>query len=169
MAEQSRAQEVERKFLVRRIPSQIGEATCQDIIQGYLTSESVGTEVRLRRKGDRWYQTVKSAGALVRAEYEIEITPAQFDRLWPATEGRRIEKTRYELDYGDVVIELDVYRGQLDGLVTAEVEFRDVEHSRTFQPPAWLGVEITEDPRYKNKNLALFAVPKPRDSESEHA
>lgn len=154
------AQEIERKFLVDRIPGDISSARQRDIVQGYLTSESVGTEVRLRRKGEKLFQTVKGGGTLVRAEYEIEVTESQFDRLWPATEGRRVEKTRYELNHCDAVIELDIYRGQLDGLVTAEVEFRTVQQSQAFTAPEWLGADITDDARYKNKNLALHGLPK---------
>jgi CYTH domain-containing protein len=151
--------EIERKFLVDRIPDAVQVARNAEIVQGYLTSESQGAEVRLRRKGRKFYATVKSVGSLTRAEYEIELTEAQFDVLWPATEGRRVEKTRYELDHRDLVIEVDIYRGQLAGLVTAEVEFAQVEQSEAFAPPDWLGTEITEDARYKNKNLALHGLP----------
>ena len=167
MNQSTATQEIERKFLVDRVPGGLDTARHQDIVQGYLTSESVGAEVRLRRKGQSLYQTVKSGGTLVRAEYEIEITEVQFNALWPATEGRRVEKTRYELDHSDVVIELDIYRGQLDGLVTAEAEFATVRQSQAFFPPDWLGADITDDARYKNKNLALYGLPKADDSSPE--
>jgi CYTH domain-containing protein len=128
-------------------------------MQGYLTGESQGGEVRLRRKGGKFYETVKGVGSLTRTEYEIELTEAQFEVLWPATEGRRVEKTRYEVDHRELVIEGDIYHGQLAGLVTAEIEFADVQQSAVFAPPDWLGTEITEDARYKNKNLALNGLP----------
>ena len=71
----------------------------------------------------------------MRVEEEIEIEPDRFERLWPLTEGRRIEKTRYEIDAGgDLVIELDVYKGDLDGLVTAEVEFDSEEAADASSP-----------------------------------
>ena len=57
-------------------------------------------------------------------EEEIALDPAAFDRLWPLTEGRRVVKTRHAVTVaGGLVIEVDVYSGDLAGLVVAEVEF----------------------------------------------
>jgi adenylate cyclase len=96
----------------------------------------------------------------VRVEEEIEIEADRFERLWPLTEGRRIEKTRYEIPLDDgLVIELDVYTGGLDGLVTAEVEFGSEEAAEAFEAPDWLGPDVTEDLRYKNQRLARDGAP----------
>ena len=96
--------------------------------------------MRVRRRGGRAWLTVKSGAGRVRVEEEIEIEPDRFERLWPLTEGLRIEKTRYEIDADDgLVIELDVYTGDLEGLVVAEVEFDSEEAAEAFAPPDWLG------------------------------
>ena len=94
--------------------------------------------MRVRRRGGQAYLTVKAGAGRVRVEEEIEIEGDRFERLWPLTEGRRIEKTRYVIDAGDgdLVIELDVYTGDLDGLVTAEVEFDSEVRPRPSSPPA---------------------------------
>jgi adenylate cyclase len=114
----------------------------------------------VRRRGGRSYLTVKSGGGRVRVEEEIEIDDGRFERLWPLTEGRRIEKTRYEVPAGDgLTIELDVYTGDLDGLVTAEVEFDSEDAADAFTAPEWLGEDITEDKRYKNQRLAVDGAP----------
>ena len=84
----------------------------------------------------------------------MELTPAQFDALWPATEGKRLEKTRYDIPLGNRVVEIDVYGGRHNGLVVAEVEFDDEESAKNFQPPDWLGDDVTGDPRYSNQLLA---------------
>jgi len=52
-------------------------------------------------------------------------------------------------------VELDVYRGLLEGLVVAEVEFESAEESRRFAPPTWFGDEVTNNKHYKNSSLAL--------------
>ena len=78
----------------------------------------------------------------------------------PLTEGKRIEKIRYEIEYETSLIELDIYRGSLEKLITAEVEFKTESESTKFQTPSWFGREITDDKRYKNKNLALYGIPK---------
>jgi len=148
------AKEIERKWLVREIPS-LGEIPREQIIQGYLAISSDGTEVRVRRKGDEFVQTVKSRGGLARDEIEVEISPDQFRALWPATEGRRLEKTRYALEWNGYPLELDVYKGSLAGLAVVELEFESADESKRFSPPAWFGDEVTEDRRYKNSSLAL--------------
>ena len=151
-------QEVERKWLVTELPD-LGRLRGKDVIQGYIAVTSDGTEVRVRQKGDKYFQTIKSDGGLVRGEIEIELTKAQYDDLWQATAGRRLEKTRYEIGLNGAKIELDVYKGALTGLIVAEVEFPSVRDSEKFSQPAWFGQEVTEDKRYKNKNLALNGFP----------
>lgn len=147
--------EIERKFLVDELPDLGDRVKCEDILQGYLAVAEDGTEVRLRRKGSRCFQTIKGSGDMVRTEYEIALTPEQFAALWPATEGMRVEKTRYEIGYQGQTIELDVYHGELEGLRTAEIEFKSVTESTAFEVPNWFGMEVTCDHRYKNKYLAL--------------
>ena len=59
--------------------------------------------------GDACFMTLKSGTGLQRSEYEITIDWPQFDVLWPSTDGRRIEKTRYQGRLGDKqVFELDI-------------------------------------------------------------
>ena len=48
-----------------------------------------------------------------------------------------------------------MYSGAHDGLLTAEIEFPSVEASEAFEPPAWLGRDVTGDGRYANQALAL--------------
>ena len=151
--------EIERKFLVSAVPEDLESYPHVEISQGYLAIDNDGTEVRLRLKGSRCFQTVKSGGGLSRAEYEVELTREQFDVLWPGTAGRRVEKTRYEISEGPLTIELDVYKDQLAGLLTAEVEFPSESASDAYSPPSWFGDDVTDDGRYKNKNLALHGAP----------
>lgn len=150
--------EIERKWLVGDLPN-LGGLTNEDLVQGYIAVAVDGTEVRLRRKGSKFFQTVKTEGNLVRNEFEIELLGSQFDHLWPATEGRRIEKTRYVLHQQSVKVEIDVYKGRLSGLLIAEVEFPSTMSSTLFTPPDWFGREVTDDSRYKNKNLATKGLP----------
>ena len=88
-------QEIERKWLVRDLPK-LADLKHELIVQGYLSISSDGTEVRIRRMGDRCFETVKSLGGLTRDEIEIEISQVQFLALWPATRKETIhdERTR---------------------------------------------------------------------------
>jgi len=151
--------EIERKFLVRECPPNLRDSPVTHILQGYLAITEEGSEIRLRKRDDVQTLTVKTGRGLKRSEFEITITHDQFDELWPATEGRRVEKKRYMIDVEAHHIELDVYEGALSDLLTAEVEFKSVQESRGFTPPPWLDREITEDERYKNRNLAVHGIP----------
>ena len=104
--------------------------------------------------GKSFALTFKRGIGSVREEREVELTAEQFAALWPATEGKRLVKTRYQIPFGDRVVEIDVYHDRHEGLVVAEVEFDTEEAAKDFQPPAWLGDDVTGDPRYSNQLLA---------------
>jgi adenylate cyclase len=157
---QTQPREIERKFLVKSLPENLEQYPHKEIAQGYLAIAEDGTEVRLRQKGGKYLQTVKSGSGKTRFESEIEITEDQFRALWDATEGKRVEKTRYELPHENGTIELDIYHGELDGLLSAEMEFSSEEDSDKFSPPEWLSKEVTNDKKYKNQSLALHGIPK---------
>jgi CYTH domain-containing protein len=146
--------EIERKFLVRELPDDLTSYPSTDISQGYLVSMDDGLQVRLRKAAQRYSLTYKKGSGPVREEREIELSPAQFEALWPATEGKRLLKTRYEIPCGDLVVEIDIYGGRHQGLTVAEVEFDDEEGAKNFQVPEWLGDDVTGDPRYSNQLLA---------------
>jgi CYTH domain-containing protein len=148
--------EIERKWLVAQAPADALAAPSELIEQGYLTIGAEGAETRVRRWGERCFLTVKSGVGLSRAEHEIELSPDQFEALWPATAGARVVKRRHLLHGEDgSVIELDVFEGALSGLVVVEVEFDDRRGAESFMAPYWFGAEVTDDPAYKNQRLAL--------------
>jgi adenylate cyclase len=149
--------EVERKFLVTELPKLDG-TEADEIDQGYLAIGEDG-EVRLRRKGERLLLTAKRGAGLAREEGEVELGREAFDRLWPLTEGRRLHKRRHVLPHEGLKIEVDVYAGELDGLVIAEIEFGSEEEARAFEPPGWLGEDVTGDSRYLNETLATEGAP----------
>ncbi len=151
--------EIERKFLLGELPSWLADRQGEQISQGYLTNGE-GAEIRLRRAGPKALLTVKTGRGEVREEVEVELNEELFDSLWPLTEDRRIAKTRLREPLGEGLdAEVDVYDGDLRGLVVAEVEFDSGEDSRAFQPPSWLGDEVTGDPRYANRQLAAAGIP----------
>ena len=148
--------EIERKFLLKFMPDLDSEEALK-LRQGYITTGR--TEVRLRSDGKCNTLTCKRGEGLVRQEYEISVTDDQFDALWPLTDGCRISKTRHRLGHHGKTIEIDVYEGSLRPLMVAEVEFDSESESQEFQIPDFIGREVTDDHRYKNKNLALEGLP----------
>jgi len=164
------AAEIERKFLLDEPPKPLAGRTGKRIEQGYLAcADSV--EVRLRKEENRRLLTVKRGHGEVREEVELPLDARVFEAIWPLTESRRLRKTRYLVPLGEgLEAEVDVYAGDLVGLVTAEVEFGFERQSRDFQPPSWLGEEVTGDRRYSNRSLALAgAPPKPAENGKQGA
>ena len=146
--------EIERKFLIEKLPRSLERFPHKEIAQGYLVIARDRAHVRLRRAGRACTLTFKRGPARAREEREIHLTPAQFATLWPATAGSRLTKTRYYVPFKKLTIEIDIYRGSNAGLMVAEVEFPDVATYHSFLPPDWLGDEVTGASRYSNVRLA---------------
>jgi CYTH domain-containing protein len=148
--------EIERKFRIAEIPQGLHDGT--RLRQAYVAVDG-DIEVRVRDQGGTFVLTVKGGHGLERTEVEIEIDAATFDELWNLGVARRIDKTRYRLAAGDHTAEVDVYAGQLAGLVVAEVEFTSRQDAEGFAPPAWFGDELTGDRRWSNAVLATDGLP----------
>ena len=148
------SREIERKFLIKRLPLEMLRLRHFQIAQGYLANEPGGRHVRLRKKRKTAFLTFKVGRAAAREEREIRLSPKQFATLWPATAGRRLRKTRYEIPWKNLKIEIDTYHGRNHGLMVAEVEFPSHASCHQFKPPRWFGREITGGKRYSNVRLA---------------
>jgi len=144
--------EIERKFLVNGDFMKEAEKAFR-IIQGYLSSIPERT-VRVRIKDDRGFITVKGPGndsGTTRYEWEKEIPLTEAEALLKLCEPGIIEKNRYEVKHGNHLFEIDVFTGENEGLVIAEVEL--ASENEYFEMPAWLGKEITGVRQYYNSAL----------------
>jgi adenylate cyclase len=145
--------EIERKFLVEGEEWRSAARRRELLRQGYVAVSEL-CSVRVRVGGGRAWLGLKSRlSATTRLEYEYEIPSVDaneiLDRL---CSGGRVEKWRHWVPHGRHEWEVDEFLGDNDGLVVAELEL-DSE-SESFERPAWLGAEVTEDPRYLNTSLA---------------
>ncbi|MEV4420247.1 CHAD domain-containing protein [Patulibacter sp. NPDC049589] len=178
--------EIERKFLVDADPAEQGPSVTAvrawAIRQGYVTPAGSDPEVRVRharlvavRTGEpadgavvRQLTTKASSGdgqgAVTRVEVEVAIDEEEFRELWDVTAGRRVEKLRTEYALDDaagrrIAFTVDRFHGVLGGLELAEIEFEDGDAARAFVAPAFLGAEVSDDPRYRNAELAGAIAP----------
>lgn len=144
------ATEIERKFLVTGTEWQAARGTTYR--QGYLSSVKERT-VRVRVVDDQGWLTVKgqTEGA-TRAEFEYPIPVADARALLELCEKPLIEKVRRKIPFAGMVWEVDEFLGENAGLVVAEIELSSADQA--FARPAWVGQEVTEDPRYYNSALA---------------
>ncbi len=148
--------EIERKYLINRLPDHLERFTCLQIEQGYLCTDPV---VRIRRQNDSYYLTYKGSGLMVREEHNLPLTKESYLHMRPKVDGIIIAKKRYLIPYKDkLTIELDIFEGELDGLILAEVEFESEEDAKRFLPPDWFGEDVTFSNRYHNSVLSRYGL-----------
>jgi hypothetical protein len=151
--------EIERKFLVKELPKGLECCNKLEIEQGYISEKPT---IRIRKADERYILTVKSkfgvcnneGDPIVNNESETEITKKEYEALKEKLVCNTLRKTRYIIPLADgLVAELDVFKDRLCGLVFAEVEFPSVEEANRFNKPEWLGMDVSNDKRYRNSNI----------------
>lgn len=146
--------EIERKFLVLTDDFKKEAFSEKRIKQGYLSAVPERT-VRVRTKGDKAFLTIKgssNASGMSRFEWEKEISIDEAEKLLLLCEKGIIDKTRYEVNFENYLYEIDVFYGENQGLIIAEIELKTEED--VFVKPAWLGQEVTSDSRYYNAYIS---------------
>ncbi len=147
--------EIERKFLVRGDDYKQWATSHSRIKQGYICSGR-GRTVRVRRRDDRAYLTIKGPspdGGLSRYEFEKEITLDEAEHLFQLCEPGIIDKTRYLVPSGAHTFEVDEFYGDNEGLTMAEVELSSPDEP--YEKPPFIGREVTGDRRFYNSHLRL--------------
>lgn len=148
------ATEIERKFLLSNDSWRAQADAGSTMRQGYLTDLSAEhgqkSSIRVRIAGAQANLNIKSATlGITRQEYEYSIPLADAHALLDSlAHGPLIEKTRYHVTHGAHTWEIDVFAGDNQGLVVAEIELGAEDEA--FERPAWLGDEVSDDPRYYN-------------------
>ena len=144
--------EIERKFLVRDDAWRAQAVRSLRLRQGYLAN-TARSSVRVRSSGDTAWLSVKSmTRELVRLEFEYRIPVAEAAQMLDALcEPPLLDKVRHYVPVGRHEWEVDEFLGDNAGLVVAELEL-DAPDER-YEPPAWLGAEVTHEARYYNFNL----------------
>ena len=147
------SKEIERKFLVKKnLFKIIGES--QYIAQGYLSSTPDRT-VRVRIKNHKGYLTVKGKNkGISRSEFEYEIPEIDAKELLKLCEQSIIIKRRHIVKFKNSLWEVDIFEGDNEGLIVAEIELQSEEEN--FDKPEWIGEEVSFDTRYYNSNLSKF-------------
>lgn len=148
--------EIERKFLVLSDGFISAAFSKKRIVQGYLNSNPERT-VRVRIKTDKAYLTIKGKGnetGTTRLEWEREIAVSDAEKLLNICESGIIDKIRHEVKVGNHIFEVDVFSGDNEGLIIAEIELQSEEE--VFEKPHWLGKEVTNDQRFYNAFLSNF-------------
>lgn len=146
------AHEFERKFLVLDERWRSAAQPGIPMRQGYL-AHSPQASVRVRLEGTQARLNIKSATlGVARLEFEYPLPVEDAHTLLEQLCARPfVDKTRYPVPHQGHLWEVDVFEGDNAGLVVAEIELADPEEP--FARPAWVGEEVTDDPRYYNVSL----------------
>lgn len=147
-------QEIERKFLVTSEAFKNEAFKRARIVQGFLSSNPLRI-VRIRIHGDNGFITVKgkpNETGVSRFEWEHQISLAEAEELMRLCEPGIIEKTRFEVQNGEHIYEIDEFTGENEGLIVAEIELSSEDEA--FTKPTWLGKEVTGQLKYYNSNLS---------------
>ena len=166
--------EIEKKYLVRHLPEGLENYPSRHLVQSYISRSPVIRLRKIEEKGqESFVLTVKGAGLSlpdylekvvflsVREEFELDLTREQYERLRAKEEGRVLEKTRYLIPLENtgcgedkLTAELDVFHGELSGLILVEVEFGSTGAMEAFVPPEWFGEDVSDSDRYHNSTLS---------------
>ena len=148
--------EIERKFLIHKLPDNLNAYPFQLLEQAYLCTDPV---VRVRRSDDIYTLTYKSKGLMSREEYNLPLTAESYEHLKKKADGNIIRKKRFRIPLPDeLTIELDLFDSPFEELILAEVEFISKEQALSFLPPDWFGEEVTWSTEYHNSTLSQRPV-----------
>lgn len=147
--------EIERKWLTSRLPEGFESCPMRRIRQGYLSfSPTVRIREDISKERELYELTYKGRGAISHIERNMTIDKETFDALLEKCDGIVIEKSRYMIPLGGYTCELDIFSGELEGLMLCEVEFPSVEEAERFQAPDWFSEDVSLSGKYSNANLA---------------
>ncbi|MEE3460382.1 MAG: CYTH domain-containing protein [Lachnospiraceae bacterium] len=161
--------EIEKKFLLNKLPESLSAFEHHKLIQAYISAHPT---VRIRKWDDQYLFTFKEHNArsghgdvCINEEHEFNISQESFEALLKKTEGNIVEKTRYVIPLHDGKgdcghrAEIDIFEGRLKGLMFAEVEFKDEADADNFKKPDFLGKNVSGDRRFTNTYLAATEQP----------
>ena len=143
--------EIERKFLVKNIPKDEIQYS-HKIRQGYIVQNKYKV-IRVRQKENDYFITIKgNKVGISRFEFEYLIPKDDAEILFENfCQNKLIEKTRHYVENKGHIWELDVFHGNNEGLIIAEIELGSED--QVFHTPSWIDYEVTDQEKYYNMNL----------------
>lgn len=160
--------EIEKKYLVNELPFELNTYEKEEIEQGYLC---IKPTVRIRKSNDDYFlnykwknKNISDDNAIHNIEYEMPLTKENYEHLLSKVDNHMIIKTRYIIPLNDGhKVELDIFDGNLKGLMFAEVEFKDDEDALSFNKPEWLGDDVSGNKFYDNTLLSKLDKYEPHE------
>jgi len=142
-------EEFELTYLPKKeILSKLQGVIYKEMLDIYLPSTSKHPTLRIRKSGNRYEITkkepVKEGDSSHQLEITILLTQSEFEEL-SLIKGKRVSKNRYLYTEGCYTYEIDVFQGDLNGLILVDIEFKSNKEKSEFIQPAWLSKEVTQE------------------------
>jgi len=140
--------ELERTFLAKYLPNNLEKCFSKEIFDIYLPKSSAHPKIRIRKNGDKYEITKKTA--VKEGDYShfleetIKLTDEEFRNL-KNIDGKKIRKIRHDYDYNGQKAEIDVFQDNLSGLVLIDFEFDNKETMDSFKMPKFCLADVTQD------------------------
>lgn len=145
--------EIERKFLLDKLPAGMEALHATFIEQGYLNTDTERTtRIRVTSAGEAFLTVKGAAHGISRVEVETPIDPVKARDMLALCEASIVSKWRRRVEHEGHVWEVDLFDGDNKGLIIAEIELAG--EAEAFALPSWVGPEVSHDKRYSNSNLA---------------
>jgi adenylate cyclase len=140
--------ELELTYLARELPTDLATKPSKMLVDVYYPASDPHPLVRIRQKGDSYEITKKVMASGTDSshmlEYTIKLTREEFDAL-SAAPGKRVAKRRYDYEFEGRKAEIDVFDGELSGLVVVDFEFTDRDDQLAFQMPGFCLADVTQE------------------------
>ena len=162
--------ERERRYLLEDLPDPLTRASPHvQITDNYIT----GTRLRLRKvrepQTNKW--TVKFTQKFAPNPADLSrtiitntyLTAAEAEVL-AVFEANEIRKNRYPFEFEGRTFAVDMFLGDLFGLVLAEVSFDSDEELDNFQKPAFAIADVTNSELFSGGNLSISTFTEVRDA-----
>lgn len=140
--------ELELTFLAKELSKNIKTVKPTRIIDIYIPDTPKHSHLRLRQKGDKYEMTKKmpivEGDASEQIEQTISLTKDEFIALSSCSK-KRVAKDRYNVEIEGKVAEIDVFIGDLKGLVLMDFEFNTIAEKSAFKIPSVALADVTQE------------------------
>ncbi|MBR5046482.1 hypothetical protein IKX73_02545 [Candidatus Saccharibacteria bacterium] len=139
--------ELERTYLAKELPKEIDGADYVEIVDIYIPEGDGLASLRLRKKADKYFMTKKtvvSDDASEQVEQTIKLSLREYEALSSCSK-KRVEKRRYYAKIDGHDAEVDVFYGDLAGLVLVEFEFANAREKDEFVMPESMLADVTPE------------------------
>jgi CYTH domain-containing protein len=143
--------ELEKTYVARSLPEGILSARSEIISDFYIntTEDIIHPVMRLRRRGNRYEltkkQPIEGTDSSAQTEHTIPLSEAEYLVLKNNVPGRYSSKRRYYMEIEGASAEVDIYEGELTGLVVIDFEFSSKTALQNFSMPKVCLADVTQD------------------------